>query len=312
MKAFEIKKEGQVAPGLPLTVNPDRLILGEPGRGRELRVVKWTGPQPTTARHLDVSVTLNKMGEACGLSHSDSTESEACLLVVRDQSGYRGSWCRHPLPTGFCPCPDLSPPTEEETSAAKVVARALREEALKAYDKWVADCPVDATYRAEFPEEAAKWVGDRPFYGHPDHPMHETYRRSAFRNEEASEVKERLLARSNAAFEKAHSAEEKCPHCGGSVPYGDSKYAHRMVYNNSPGTGRILAKGHCAQGDAGRAGGGEELLVMLSPGEGFTISRAGRLYGGAPRHHYRWDGHTLSCMTDQEVRDSFGGGEVLS
>lgn len=43
--------------------------------------------------------------------------------------------------------------------------------------------------------------------------------------------------------------------------------------------GRIIAKGYCAQGDAGRAGGGPEYLLVLAEGEEITLRRSGRLYG---------------------------------
>jgi hypothetical protein len=48
-------------------------------------------------------------------------------------------------------------------------------------------------------------------------------------------------------------------------------------------TARILAKGWCAQGDAGRMGGGPELLIHIKPGESVEITRTGRLYGEPAR-----------------------------
>jgi hypothetical protein len=42
--------------------------------------------------------------------------------------------------------------------------------------------------------------------------------------------------------------------------------------------GRVIAAGRRAQGDAGRAGGGDELLIAARPGS-FGIKRTGRLYG---------------------------------
>jgi hypothetical protein len=41
----------------------------------------------------------------------------------------------------------------------------------------------------------------------------------------------------------------------------------------------ILAEGYCAQGAAGRMGGGPEYLAVLSDGGSATITRSGRLYG---------------------------------
>lgn len=41
----------------------------------------------------------------------------------------------------------------------------------------------------------------------------------------------------------------------------------------------VIAKGSCAQGDAGRMGGGPAYLLVLKAGGSFLISRSGRLYG---------------------------------
>jgi hypothetical protein len=41
----------------------------------------------------------------------------------------------------------------------------------------------------------------------------------------------------------------------------------------------VVAEGWCAQGDAGRMGGGPDLLVRMHAGESAEISRTGRLYG---------------------------------
>jgi len=43
-----------------------------------------------------------------------------------------------------------------------------------------------------------------------------------------------------------------------------------------------IARGHCAQGIAGRMGGGAEILFVASAGETYDVVRWGRLYG-APR-----------------------------
>jgi hypothetical protein len=40
-----------------------------------------------------------------------------------------------------------------------------------------------------------------------------------------------------------------------------------------------IAQGHCAQGDAGRMGGGPEYLICLRSGGVVEIHRSGRLYG---------------------------------
>lgn len=44
-------------------------------------------------------------------------------------------------------------------------------------------------------------------------------------------------------------------------------------------TWRVIAQGECAQGGAGRMGGGPEYLTVLRDGEAFEVVRTGRLYG---------------------------------
>jgi hypothetical protein len=46
---------------------------------------------------------------------------------------------------------------------------------------------------------------------------------------------------------------------------------------------KIIAEGRCAQGIAGRVGGGPELLLLAEPGAKIEIIREGRLYGAPKR-----------------------------
>jgi hypothetical protein len=50
----------------------------------------------------------------------------------------------------------------------------------------------------------------------------------------------------------------------------------RLEYATPP---RLIAKGRCAQGIAGRMGGGEELLFVAREKEAYDILRSGRVYG---------------------------------
>jgi len=71
--------------------------------------------------------------------------------------------------------------------------------------------------------------------------------------------------------------EETCPVCewrGRHGPYPTNPLRAQDL-------GRLIAEGRCAQGGAGRMGGGPEYLIAARPGE-FCIHRWGRLYG-APR-----------------------------
>lgn len=77
-----------------------------------------------------------------------------------------------------------------------------------------------------------------------------------------------------------------CPYCGDDL-YGA---ADGVKHAAAPGLpikatdlGKVIAEGRCAQGDAGRMGGGPEYLLALRPGTRFSIQRLGRLYGAPGR-----------------------------
>lgn len=69
----------------------------------------------------------------------------------------------------------------------------------------------------------------------------------------------------------------------------------------SPLPGRTLATGWIAQGDAGRMGSGEQLILLLPAGETIRASRFGRLYGAPRAHNITWDGNRLAVLTDAEL-----------
>ena len=56
----------------------------------------------------------------------------------------------------------------------------------------------------------------------------------------------------------------------------------------------VLAEGACAQGDAGRMGGGPEYLAVVADGGTATVNRSGRLYGDAATLRVRNVGGVLS------------------
>lgn len=64
-----------------------------------------------------------------------------------------------------------------------------------------------------------------------------------------------------------------CPGCHAGLEAGD------LVDRTIPVGSRVLAEGRCAQGDAGRMGGGPEYLLVLPAGAAVEIIRFGRLYG---------------------------------
>lgn len=98
-----------------------------------------------------------------------------------------------------------------------------------------------------------------------------------------------------------------CASCGVEV----SPWTRHADYTYGPAP-RVLAQGMCAQGDAGRMGGGAEVVVVLRPGGGFVVRRAGRLYGREARVYYRWDGTTLVRVPAEEWPAPAQAEEVLS
>jgi hypothetical protein len=56
----------------------------------------------------------------------------------------------------------------------------------------------------------------------------------------------------------------------------------------------VLAEGECAQGDAGRMGGGPEYLAVVAEGGTATVNRSGRLYGKAATLRVRNAGGVLT------------------
>ena len=56
----------------------------------------------------------------------------------------------------------------------------------------------------------------------------------------------------------------------------------------------VVAEGACAQGDAGRMGGGPEYLAVVADGGSATINRSGRLYGAAATLRVKNAGGVLS------------------
>lgn len=56
----------------------------------------------------------------------------------------------------------------------------------------------------------------------------------------------------------------------------------------------VLAEGECAQGAAGRMGGGPEYLALVTEGGAATVNRSGRLYGKAATLRVRNVGGVLT------------------
>lgn len=71
--------------------------------------------------------------------------------------------------------------------------------------------------------------------------------------------------------------------------------------------GKILSKGIIAEGMAGRAGSGTQMIAVVPKGTIFRTCYSGRLYGGPQAHYYLWDGSRLLSATwdEREASDIF-------
>jgi hypothetical protein len=85
-----------------------------------------------------------------------------------------------------------------------------------------------------------------------------------------------------------------CPKCGKSENYSGPQ----PTFARFPG--QVIVRGHIAQGDAGRMGGGEQLVVVMPKDVVFRTAYSGRLYGGPSSHYYKWDGERLLSATWDE------------
>ena len=65
-----------------------------------------------------------------------------------------------------------------------------------------------------------------------------------------------------------------------------------------------LLRGYTAQGDAGRMGGGPELLVVMQPGDRIVAHRTGRLYGQPRRLAIDYDGERVLVRPLHEVEQA--------
>ena len=98
----------------------------------------------------------------------------------------------------------------------------------------------------------------------------------------------------DASGEGATNAPETCPKCGATGSWDGPKL------NFAKFPGEIIATGHIAQGAAGRAGGGEQIIALVPKDIVFRTSYSGRLYGAPGSHYYKWDGSKLIAATWDE------------
>ncbi|RMD64073.1 hypothetical protein D6833_04860 [Candidatus Parcubacteria bacterium] len=87
---------------------------------------------------------------------------------------------------------------------------------------------------------------------------------------------------------------EACPKCGATGSWDGPK----LLFAEFPG--KIITRGRIAQGAAGRAGGGEQVIALMPKDVVFRTSYSGRLYGAPSSHYYVWDGSKLLAATWDE------------
>lgn len=71
--------------------------------------------------------------------------------------------------------------------------------------------------------------------------------------------------------------------------------------------GEILSEGVIAQGGAGYAGSGQQLVAVVPKGVVFRTAYGGRLYGSPDEHFYQFDGESIVALTadERDVADLF-------
>ncbi len=102
------------------------------------------------------------------------------------------------------------------------------------------------------------------------------------------------------SYDEDADVPETCPKCGATGWDGPS-----LSFAKFPG--EIIATGYIAQGEAGRAGWGEQIIALVPRGAVFRTAYTGRLYGAPGSHYYMWDGSKLLAATWDErvVADLF-------
>lgn len=85
---------------------------------------------------------------------------------------------------------------------------------------------------------------------------------------------------------------KKCPTCGHAVL---EKLDFEIYYRPFPG--QILVEGVIAQGGAGYAGSGKQIIALVPANVVFMTHYTGRLYGKEPHHFMLFDGEKLVSVT---------------
>jgi len=88
---------------------------------------------------------------------------------------------------------------------------------------------------------------------------------------------------------------------------GEDRFAFERNITYNPFPGKTIVEGWIAEGAAGRAGGGKQLIAIMPKDTVFRTSYGGRLYGDPREHFYLWNGEKLLAITrdEREATDLF-------
>jgi len=92
---------------------------------------------------------------------------------------------------------------------------------------------------------------------------------------------------------------------GGNSHTGDRTNFDSDEFEFLPFPGEILGEGTIAQGLAGRAGSGRQVIAVMPKNIVFRTGYSGRLYGGPAAHYYLFDGQKIHALTwpEREAAD---------
>lgn len=275
---FTVSKGGNISPFICSTSS--YLSVGEKGRGRQESLIHFPVSHPTL-RYGWALCSVVDGKERCHtltpLKNGDDS-GEVAIGLIKDQSGFRGGWkllgkfagkCDHKLPVN--------------SSQAKLDFDLwLRENPSPCHQDYTR-LPVSFSENADNDEYINWFLWKRDaiekfclFF-----EINSFYSVPSIKEERVESTKS-LIEFEN--WSRLKSRENRvCKFC--------KNRKDRLMFLDLP---KILAEGYCAQGDAGRMGGGHEYLIALQPGEGFSIQRSGRLYGSSDLICFSWNGEFLS------------------
>lgn len=273
---------------IPYIYSSSKLLsIGEKGRGREESLVNFPTPDKKISEGWALCSVIDGK-EKCHtleLLNEGEEPGKTAIVLIMDQSGFRGSWkllgkfagkCEHKIPVnssqaqlGF----DLwlrDNPSPRHGDYTKLPISFSEDADNDEYIEWF-------LWKRDTIEKFCLFFELNSFNSVPSI------------KEDRVESTRSLIEFENWALEKSRE-NQVCKFC--------KNREDRLMFLDKP---KILAEGYCAQGDAGRMGGGAEYLIALQPGEGFSVHRSGRLYGESDLICFSWDGESVSKKVRSEI-----------